>query len=185
MRRALVVVISGSLALVAGVVFSTRPTAAPQQVRPSALETQSFGMVAKPAVVAVAPTRLRPVPKPRFTRTTYASANLEDSVRLIDACDGPVAINLGPSHPVLVAQHDYCGGSAWMSRLDMGDAVKLAGHGVKSGTYVVTEIRFQIRLKARVSDLPDTDVVLQTCLTEDTKKMVLVGLERFDPTGPV
>jgi hypothetical protein len=80
---------------------------------------------------------------------------------------------------VLVAEHDYCGGSAWMPKVGKGDAVRLSGEGVKAGTYVATTIKHVPRRLTKVRDLPDTDIVLQTCISPNT--MVLVGMDLFDP----
>ncbi|MCW2800777.1 MAG: hypothetical protein JWQ70_2249 [Aeromicrobium sp.] len=104
----------------------------------------------------------------------YSATQLAGAGVMLDACAGPIAIHLGPGRPILVAQHDYCGGTAWMPKLNLGDAVKLTGDGIYPGIYVVTEIRYQIRDEATVGDLPDADAVLQTCVTK--KKLILVGL---------
>jgi hypothetical protein len=44
----------------------------------------------------------------------------------------------------------------------------------------VTTIEHGIRNKTKVRDLPDTDIVLQTCVSHNT--MVLVGMDLFVPT---
>lgn len=120
-----------------------------------------------------------PPPKAKFIRATYVSTRLAESAKWLDACRGPIAIQLSGDRPVLVAEHDHCGGSAWVSRLEAGDAVKLSGNGVVPATYIVTEIRRVLQDEAKVRDLPATDVVLQTCVGK--RSVVLVGVERFDP----
>jgi hypothetical protein len=137
---------------------------------PTALETATLATIAAPA---------QPAPDPKFTRTIYATSTLARSELMLDFCRGPIAVDLGHDRPVLVAEHDFCGGSAWMPKLGEGDAVKLSGDGVEDGTYVVSTIEHAVRGQAKVRDLPDTDIVLQTCVTP--KQMVLVGLDRFDP----
>jgi hypothetical protein len=125
-----------------------------------------------------------PLPSPKttkFTRTIFATSTLERSELMLDFCRGPIAIALDGRDTVLVAEHDYCGGAAWMPTLGKGDAIKLSGEGVRDGTYVVTKIKHALRGHATVRDLPHTDIVLQTCVS--TQKMVLVGLERFDPNS--
>jgi hypothetical protein len=141
---------------------------------PTALETATLATIAVPAQPA-----RRPAPDPRFTRTIYATSTLARSELMLDFCRGPIAVDLGDDRPVLVAEHDFCGGSAWMPKLGEGEAVKLSGDGVEDGTYVVSTIELAVRGQAKVRDLPDTDIVLQTCVTPKT--MVLVGLDRFDP----
>ncbi|MFI5427308.1 hypothetical protein [Aeromicrobium sp. UC242_57] len=62
------------------------------------------------------------LPKAKFSRTMYATSTLKASTPLIDDCRGPVAIQLRGDRPVLVAEHDYCGGEEWIPRLAVGDA---------------------------------------------------------------
>ena len=54
----------------------------------------------------------------------------------------------------------------------------LSGPGVTPGTYVVDVLSYQLRGKAKVRDLPDSEVVLQTCVSKT--KLVLVGMRRVD-----
>lgn len=141
---------------------STAPTDAPAAV------PQSSPSVAAPATP----------PPAKFTRTMFAASTLQGSTDLIDRCQGPVAIQLRGDRPVLVAEHDYCGGEDWIPQLTTGDAVKLDGEGVSADTYIVTAIELAPRGVTKVKDLPGGDVVLQTCVSAD--ELVLVSLERFD-----
>lgn len=120
----------------------------------------------------------RPTPEPRFSRTTYGVTNLDGSTAMLDRCKGPVAVWLGEDRPTLVAEHDYCGGMFWMAKLKEGDAVALDGKGVDDGIFVVTSLKYETRNQVTVGDLPEADVVLQTCVTKT--KLVLVGMERFE-----
>lgn len=125
------------------------------------------------------PTVVSP-PKTVFTRTMVATATIATVDKQIDKCRGPVSVPLGSNRPILVAEHDFCGGSAWISRLDRGEAVDLSGPGLASDIYVVSEIKTVKRDgNATVKDLPQKDVVLQTCISKT--EMVLVGLSRFSP----
>ncbi len=117
-------------------------------------------------------------PEPRFTKTMYAASDLGRATALLDKCKGPVAIWVGETRPTLISEHDYCGGSDWITRVKVGDAVKLAGDGVADGTFVVTKLTYETRHAVTVGDLPEADVVLQTCVTKT--RLVLVGMERFD-----
>lgn len=121
--------------------------------------------------------RVTAPPDPRFSRDIFAAADLDDSIRYIDKCAGPVAIDVGDDQPVLIAEHDYCGGSAWISELSDGDAVSLSGPGVNDGLYVVQRQKVETRGKADVGDLPAGDVVLQTCISKT--ELVLVGLTKY------
>jgi hypothetical protein len=161
MRRVMVL-LTGITALLAVLSFSSHTTATASP--PTSLQTASIPAVAKPVVV----------PKPKFTRTMYATTKLAGAADMLDACKGPIAVNVGAGQPVLVAEHNYCGGTAWIPKLKLGDAVELKGEGVFPGIYVVTEIRFDIRQEATVGDLPDTEAVLQTCVTKH--KLILVGV---------
>jgi hypothetical protein len=165
MRRA--ALLSGVVAASLGVMLaissvSSETVASP----PSSLQTASIPTISRPPVV---------VPKPRFTRTMYAATQLAGAGAMLDACRGPIAVLLGVEQPVLIAQHDYCGGRAWIPKLHLGDGVKLSGDGIFPGVYVVTDISFQIRKEATVGDLPDAEAVLQTCVTKH--KIILVGLD--------
>lgn len=125
------------------------------------------------------PTVVRP-PETVFTRTMFATATITTVDKQLDTCRGPVSVPLGSNRPILVAEHDFCGGSAWISRLDRGEAVDLSGPGLASGIYVVAELKIVKRDgNATVKDLPQEDVVLQTCISKT--EMVLVGLSRFSP----
>lgn len=171
--RVRVGVVGAVVAVVVAIVvaLAARPAdvAAAPRTSPSVLETAEL----PPA------TRVVPPPAPRFSRTIYAATTMPASDPLIDACKGPVAIDLGDTRPLLVAEHDYCGGSAWMPRLRSGETVELDGPGVDPGLYVVTDIAFGQRRQARISDLPDAEVVLQTCISGT--EITMVGLERAEP----
>lgn len=166
-----VILVFASVAVITAVLTLSSRSTGSASVAPSRLETASFANLSAPP---------EPPPKPKFTRTIYAATQLAGASVMLDACHGPIAVNLGKRRPVLVAEHNYCGGSAWMPKINLGDAVRLKGDGIEPGIYVVTEVRFQLRRKAKVRDLPEADAVLQTCVSK--KKMVLVGLKKFDPT---
>lgn len=173
MRRALVA-LSGFL--VAGVLFALLTSGsepAPEASGPTVLESANLSRISKPV----------PPPRAKFTRTIYATSNLKRADLMLDFCRGPIAIDVGDDRPVLVAEHDFCGGSAWIPKLKPGQAVKLSGSGVVRGTYIVSRVVLRDRGKTRVRDLPDADIVLQTCVSP--QNMVLVGVDRFDPTLPL
>jgi len=142
----------------------------PASTGPTALQTATLDRVVKPV----------PPPKAKFVRTIYATSSLKHSEVMLDFCKGPIAVFVGENRPRLIAEHDYCGGLAWIPKLAKGDAIKLSGDGVQDGTYVVKTIGHGVRNATKVRDLPDTDIVLQTCVSHNT--MVLVGMDLFDPT---
>lgn len=159
MRRMIVLVV-GLIALVVTVVAVQLPT--------DSAKSAEAQLVTPP----------REAPEPRFSRTTYGLTNLEGSTAMLDECKGPVAVWLGEDRPTLVAEHDYCGGMFWMAKLKEGDAVKLDGKGVDDGIFVVTSLTYETRNEVTVGDLPEADLVLQTCVTKT--RLVLVGMERFE-----
>lgn len=65
-----------------------------------------------------------------------------------------------------------------MAKLKVGQAVQLDGKGVDDGLFVVTSLTYETRHEVTVGDLPEADVVLQTCVTKT--RLVLVGMERFE-----
>ena len=115
----------------------------------------------------------------KFSRTVTKLTDLENVDPALDACAGPVAVDLGQGHPRLVAEHDYCGGSTWMPKIDANDVVHLTGQGVEEGLYTAETIKHVPRYVSTVDDMPDGDVVLQTCISKTT--MVLVGLRLAAP----
>ena len=117
----------------------------------------------------------------KFSRSIAKYTDLESVDPALDACAGPVAVYLGNGKPRLVAEHDYCGGSDWMPKLDEDDVVQLTGRGVEAGLYRTDSIKYVPRYDSTVDDMPDGDVVLQTCI--DKKTMVLVGLRLAAPAG--
>lgn len=118
-------------------------------------------------------------PDARFTRTIYRETDLDGVEPALDACAGPVAVDLGADHPTLVVEHDYCGGLAWMPKLKRTDVVKLKGPGIEPGFYAVERIKHVPRYTSKVDDLPESHTVLQTCISRTT--MVLVGLRPVTP----
>ena len=115
----------------------------------------------------------------KFSRTIAKFTDLESVEPALDACAGPVAVYIGDDHPKLVAEHDYCGGSDWMPKLETNDVVQLTGPGIETGLYAAETIKYVPRYDSTVSDIPDGDVVLQTCVSRT--KMVLVGLRYAAP----
>lgn len=122
-------------AALAAALFVVRPFAeaapAASTAAMSALESASL-----PDATFVEPEA--PVPDARFTRAVMGPTTMPGSGVMLDLCRGPVAIDLGDTYPLLIAEHDYCGGSAWISRLTDGDVVEMTGEGVDPGSYVVS-----------------------------------------------
>jgi hypothetical protein len=169
MKRILAALVVAATAVLSVTLFMSESTSVPDPTAPTALQAAALDQV----------TRLAPPPRAKFVRTIFATSSLKRSELMLDFCKGPIAVFLGENRPRLIAEHDYCGGLEWIPKLAKGDAIKLSGDGVQDGTYVVTTIEHGIRNKTKVRDLPDTDIVLQTCVSHNT--MVLVGMNLFDP----
>ncbi|MDQ3157261.1 MAG: hypothetical protein M3Q98_11130 [Actinomycetota bacterium] len=175
MKRLIVLLVSaavlviGAVALVFGGQTQTEPRSASQ-----------FERVSLPFVNA--PVQPPPAPKAKFTRTIWTSTKLNAIDAALDQCRGPVSADLGEGEPIFVAEHDYCGGRAWMWKLDVDDAVALKGEGVDAGLYVVSELKYFPRKSgAQVSDLPPGEVVLQTCVS--ATRMVFIALKKYEVVG--
>lgn len=170
MKRLILLLVGATVLIVgAGVVLlAKQPTPSESRV------VSRFERVNLPTVAPV----VEP-PKAKFTRTIWTSTKLAEIDAALDLCRGPVSSDLGDGEPVFIAEHDYCGGSAWMWKLGVDDTVALKGKGVDAGLYVVSELRyFPRKAGADVSDLPPGEVVLQTCVS--TTKMVFIALEKYD-----
>lgn len=115
-------------------------------------------------------------PKADYTRKIVDVATIDAVEKRIDKCDGPVAVPVFAGSTMLIAEHDYCGGAAWIGKINVGQAVALSGPGIQTGTYVADELSYQLRGKAIVNDLPRNDVVLQTCVSKT--ELVLVSMRR-------
>lgn len=177
MKR-LIVWLVGAAVLVVGAFVLVSVVRQPTEARTASL----FEQASIPAVVEAAEPPPEPTPKAKFTRTIWTSTKLAEIDAALDQCRGPVSADLGADKPVFVAEHDYCGGSVWMWKLDVDDAVELNGKGVDEGLYVVSELRYFPRKSgAQVADLPPGDVVLQTCVS--TTKMVFIALEKREVIG--
>lgn len=175
MRRWIAVVV-GLVAVVVGAVIVVSTLPADDAPAPKA--TTAFGSAQLPRVEAVEPPE-PDLPEAKYARTMFASTTLDGVDGWLDRCGGPVAVDVGDDRPTLISEHDYCGGSAWMWDLGEQDVVELDGEGIDEGMYVVSSLTYLPRKSgASVSDLPDTDAVLQTCVS--SSEMVLIALERRD-----
>jgi hypothetical protein len=81
----------------------------------------------------------------------------------LDLCRGPVAIPMG-SLPLLVAEHDYCGGKTRFATRRAGDIVAVTGAKDADGTYQVTTTRTVPKGSSTSLLKGMGDIVLQTCV---------------------
>lgn len=97
--------------------------------------------------------------------------------RLLDRCDGPVAVKFDGLRQRLLAQHDYCGGR-WILGLERGDIVTLS-NGNLAGRYRVNGSIKVVRKGTSAGVLRGMgNVVAQTC-RPDGDTVRLVGLSRL------
>lgn len=169
-KRLLAALVVATTAVLAVALLDSGSESPQASSTPTAIQTATLDQITTPAVTP---------PKAKFVRRIFAASSLQRSEVMLDFCKGPIAVDVGDHRPVLVAEHDYCGGLEWVPKLGKGEAIKLSGDGVKDGTYVVKTIGHGIRGETKVRELPDTDIVLQTCVSQNT--MVLVGMDRFEP----
>lgn len=164
---------AAAVVALASAVLLTACTAPP----PAAGGGEQFAAARLPLLEA-APEPPPEPPKPDVSRTMFAAATLSSFAGPLDACRGPVAIDVQEAgRPLLVSEHDYCGGAAWIPALGPGDTVELDGPGVEAGLYEVSVVDRHQRRNVYVKDLrPDADVVLQTCLSKT--QLVLVALTK-------
>lgn len=105
---------------------------------------------------------------------TAVASNMQ---RLLDRCDGPVAVTFDGIRQRLLAEHDYCGGR-WVLGLDRGDVVRIEGGNI-GGRYRAGEIKV-VRKGSSAGVLRGMGaVVAQTC-RPDGDTLRLVGLSRID-----
>lgn len=168
-KRLLAALVVAASAMLAVTLLSSGSDSPQTSTTPTAIQTATLDQITRPATP----------PKAKFVRTIFATSSLQRSEVMLDFCKGPIAVDVGDHRPVLVAEHDYCGGLEWVPKLGKGEAIKLSGDGVKDGTYVVKTIGHGIRGETKVRELPDTDIVLQTCVSQNT--MILVGMDLFEP----
>src|SRR4051794_27253318 len=103
MKRMLAALAVSAAAVLAVTLLTSSSDTPPESSAPAALQTATLGTVTKPI----------PPPKAKFVRTIFATSTLKESALMLDFCKGPIAVELSAGRPVLVAEHDYCGGLTW------------------------------------------------------------------------
>jgi hypothetical protein len=107
-----------------------------------------------------------------------AGANVDRAQADVNACQGPTAVQWGPTPPIII-QHNYCGGWALVD-VRPGEEVLIRGAGALDGLYrwASSEITSGA---GPITDIKRSwgDVVLQTCLNQT--QLVFVGLVRVGP----
>lgn len=97
----------------------------------------------------------------------------------VNACQGPTAVQWGPTPPMII-QHNYCGGWGLVD-VHPGEQVRIRGAGAVDGLYRWASVNITSGA-GPITDIKRSwgDVVLQTCLNQTQLK--LVGLVRVGPT---
>ncbi|MDI2035722.1 LysM peptidoglycan-binding domain-containing protein [Paenarthrobacter nitroguajacolicus] len=148
----------------------TGPPVAPvpaAQAQAPAVQAQAQAAAA-PAVVA-APA---PAPAPAV-RTIYVAGAGGQS--LVDACIGPINYTPTNAYAVFITEHDFCGGWARFSGINVGETVSIPGYGTftATGRGVVPNPGTTNDVAAVFGGFPA--VVLQTCIP-GTSQMLVIGL---------
>lgn len=131
-------------------------------------------------VVSRSAERVTMTPPPPALVVRIASVTTPESMQAaINSCSGPVEILWNDSqwgfHPTEIAEHDYCGGTAF-SALSAGQRVQVVG-GDLSGTYLVNGDRRFVALGSSPQELDGIgDIALQTCVPGG---LILIGLDRI------
>lgn len=117
--------------------------------------------------------RQTPPPAVSLVITIASIASPATMQSAINDCLGPVEIDWG-YFPTEIAEHDFCGGSAFSS-LSTGQRVRVVGGGMP-GVYVVNGQRRFAAAGSSADQLNGMgDIVLQTCVSDG---VILVGLDR-------
>ncbi len=126
---------------------------------------------AAPAV-APAPAAVAAVPAPA-THTIYIAGSGGQS--MVDACIGPIHFTPTDAYSLFITEHDFCGGWARFSGIQVGETVNIAGYG----TYAVTA-RGQVPQGGTTNNVAAVfggfpRAILQTCIP-GTNQMLLIAL---------
>lgn len=100
-----------------------------------------------------------------------AWGNLGNMQALVNRCSGPVAITGSVGLPLLIAEHNYCGGSGHIAARRIGQRVNVSGYG----TYRVVSRKNVVRGTSSDVIRGMGSIVLQTCVGSTIN---LVGLSK-------
>ena len=119
----------------------------------------------------------------KFSRSIAKITDLDHVDPALDACAGPVAVYLGarPSHARRRARLLRRLGLDAEDRRERRRPADAAWASSRASTRAET-IKYVPRYDSTLSDMPDGDVVLQTCVSRT--RMVLVGLRYAAPARP-
>ncbi|MCT9869284.1 peptidoglycan-binding protein [Paenarthrobacter aurescens] len=148
------------------------PAEAPAEQPPAAAPEPPAAVVVPPAEAAPRPAINEPQPAQPGWTIYVAGTGGQD---VVDACIGPVHYTPTDAFSLFITEHDYCGGWARFSSINVGQTVTLAGYG----SYTVTA-RGQVPLGGTTSHVSAVfggfpRAVLQTCIP-GTSQMLVIAL---------
>lgn len=120
-------------------------------------------------------------PRVRVVNVAFnAGADVGRAQADVDACQGPTAVQWGPTPPIII-QHNYCGGWGLVD-VHPGEEVLIRGAGSVDGLYRWASVNISSDA-GPITDIKRSwgDVVLQTCLNQT--QLEIVGLVRVRTTG--
>jgi hypothetical protein len=120
-------------------------------------------------------------PRVRIVNVAFnAGADVGRAQADVNACQGPTAVQWGPTPPIII-QHNYCGGWGLVD-VHPGDEVRIRGGGAIDGLYRWASARV-ISGAGPITDIKRSwgDVILQTCLNQT--ELEVVGLVRVGPAA--
>lgn len=123
-----------------------------------------------PAYVQAAPAPAYVQPAPAV-RTIYVAG--AGGQALVDSCIGPIHYTPNDGYSLFITEHDFCGGWARFSGIQVGERVDLAGYG----SYTVAA-RSQVPNGGTTNDVAAVfggfpRAVLQTCIPGTTQMLVI------------
>lgn len=129
---------------------------------------------AAPAAPAAAPAAAAPAaPVAPAVRTIYVAGS--GGQGMVDKCIGPIHFTPTDAYSLFIVEHDFCGGWAQFSGIQVGETVNISGYG----TYTVTG-RGTVPNPGSTNDVSRVlggmpRAVLQTCIP-GTSQMLVIGL---------
>ncbi|MEZ2390838.1 peptidoglycan-binding protein [bacterium RCC_150] len=148
------------------------PTAAVPAAAPPALAAPPAPIA--PATPVAAPAPVAP-PSPVAPAARTISVAGSGGQAAVDSCIGPIHFTPTDAYSLFITEHDFCGGWARFSDIDVGETVNIVGYG----TYTVTG-RGQVPQGGTTNNVAAVfggfpRAILQTCIP-GTNQMLVIGL---------
>jgi hypothetical protein len=131
------------------------------------------GLPPRVAAAAPVPASAPVAPPAPAVRTIYVAGS--GGQGMVDKCIGPIHFTPTDAYSLFIVEHDFCGGWAQFSGIQVGETVNISGYG----TYTVTG-RGTVPNPGSTNDVSRVlggmpRAVLQTCIP-GTSQMLVIGL---------